>query len=320
MSDFIQYVIKRLLWAVPVLLGASFFAFIMMHLAPGDPARIMLGERASAEQVSALRRQLGLNRPLYVQYGDFVTSALQGDLGVSIRSRQEVSTLILNRAPYTIQLAVASLLIALSIAVPTGVIGALRRGKFVDHAGRITALMGISMPNFWLGLLLIFLIAVPTGWFPFFGMTLVTEDPRAAIESTLLPAIALGTALAALIMRLLRGGVLDELGRPYVRTARAFGIDDDEVIYVHALRNAVIPTITVVGLQLGYLMGGSVIIETVFGIPGMGQLAIKSIFAQDFPVIQGIILLVAVVFVVSNLIVDIVYALLDPRIGYGGDA
>ena len=319
MNDLIQYVMKRLLWAIPVLVGASFFAFIMLHLAPGDPARVMLGERATADQVAQLRAQLGLNQPLYIQYGEFIFNALQGDLGQSIRSRENVTTLIAGRLPYTIQLAVSSLVVSLLIAIPTGIVGALNKGRAVDQAGRVTALLGISMPNFWLGLLLLFLVAVPTGLFPLFGMTLVTESLVEGIRSTMLPAIALGTALSALVMRLLRGGVLDELGQSYVQTARAYGVHDDEVVYVHALKNAIIPTITVVGLQLGYLIGGSVIVETVFGIPGLGQLAIKSIFAQDFPVIQGVVLMVAVVFVASNLLVDIMYAMLDPRIGYGGN-
>lgn len=319
MNDLIQYVLKRLLWAIPVLVGASFFAFIMLHLSPGDPARVMLGERATAEQVAKLRAQMGLNKPLYVQYGEFIFNALQGDLGQSIRSREDVTTLIVGRLPYTIQLAVSSLAISLLIAVPTGIVGALNKGQAVDQGGRVAALLGISMPNFWLGLLLLFLVAAPTGLFPLFGMTLVTDSLMEGIRSTMLPAIALGTALSALVMRLLRGGILDELGQSYVQTARAYGVHDDEVVYVHALKNAVIPTITVVGLQLGYLIGGSVIVETVFGIPGIGQLAIKSIFAQDFPVIQGVVLMVAVVFVGSNLLVDILYAMLDPRIGYGGE-
>lgn len=319
MSDFIRYVVKRLLWALPVLLGASFIAFIMVHLAPGDPARLMLGERASAAQIEQLRAELGLNQPLHVQYAGFLTDALRGDLGRSIRSREMVSTLVLDRLPYTIQLAVGSLIVSLSIAVPAGIVGALRKGKPADHAGRIAALLGISMPNFWLGLLLLFFVAVPTGLFPLFGMTLVTEDVVEGILSTVLPAIALGTALSALVMRMLRGGMLDELGKSYVQTARAYGIASDEVVYVYALKNAILPTITVVGLQLGYLIGGSVIIETVFGIPGLGQLALRSIFAQDFPVIQGIVLLVAVAFVLANIAVDFLYAVLDPRIGYEGE-
>lgn len=320
MTDLLRYVFKRLLWALPVLLGASFIAFVMVHLAPGDPARIMLGERASAAQVEQLRAELGLDQPLHVQYAHFLGDALRGDLGRSIRSQEQVTVLILDRLPYTLQLAVGSLVVSLGIAVPAGILGALRKGKPIDHASRVAALLGISMPNFWLGLLLLFLIAVPTGLFPLFGMTLVTENLVEGIRSTVLPAIALGTALSALVMRLLRGGMLDELGKPYVQTARAYGIASNETVYVYALKNAVLPTITVVGLQLGYLIGGSVIIETVFGIPGVGQLALRSIFAQDFPVIQGIVLVVAVAFVLANIAVDVLYALLDPRIGYEGES
>ncbi|WP_317988524.1 ABC transporter permease [Haloprofundus salinisoli] len=325
MNDILQYVVKRLLWAVPVLLGASFVAFIMVHLAPGDPARLMLGERASAAQVEQLRIELGLNQPLYVQYMGFLGDAIQGDLGRSIRSQQPVTDLIVGRLPYTIQLAVSSLVVSLAIALPTGILGALRKGRLTDHVSRIVALLGISMPNFWLGLILIVVVAVELSSrfgidaFPLFGMTLVTEDPVEGMFSVVLPALALGTALAALVMRMIRGGVLDEINQSYVRTARAYGISEGEITYVYVLKNAILPTITVVGLQLGYLIGGSVIVETVFGIPGIGQLAINSIFAQDFPVIQGIVLLVAVAFVASNLLVDVLYGFLDPRIRYGGE-
>lgn len=319
MSDFIRYVIERAAWAVPVLLGASFIAFIMIHLAPGDPARFMLGERATAEQVEQLRRELGLHQPLYVQYYDFLVSALQGDLGSSVRTNQPVGSMILARLPYTIQLAVASMIISLSVAFPAGVISAKNSNTRIDDVSRIGALAGISIPNFWLGLLLILFVAVSVQIFPISGMTLVSENVVEGITSTLLPAVALGTALAALIMRLLRGGMLDELNSGYVKTAETYGLNKSEIMYVHVLKNAVLPTLTIVGIQLGALIGGSVIIETVFGIPGIGRLAIDSIFQQDFPVIQGIILLVAVVFVISNLIVDLLYGFLDPRITLGGE-
>ena len=319
MSNFTRYVVERIAWAIPVLLGASFVAFIMIHLAPGDPARFMLGERATAEQVEQLRRELGLHQPLYVQYYDFLASAVQGDLGSSVRTNQPVGSMILDRLPYTIQLAVGSMIISLSVAFPAGVLGARHSNTRIDDASRIGALLGISIPNFWLGLLLILFVGVSIQMFPISGMTLVTENVVEGIISTLLPAIALGTALAALVMRLLRGGMLDELNSGYVRTAEAYGMAKPEVMYVYVLKNAVLPTLTIVGLQLGALIGGSVIIETVFGIPGIGRLAIESIFQQDFPVIQGIILLVAVAFVIANLVVDLLYGFLDPRITLGGE-
>ncbi len=318
MSSFLNYVAKRILWAIPVLLGVSFIAFFIMHLAPGDPARFMLGQRATPEDVEALRQELGLNRPLYVQYYEFLTRAVQGDLGQSVSTRQPVSTMIVERLPYTIQLATASMIISILIAFPAGILGAIHANTRIDNFGRIGALLGISVPNFWLGLLLIMYLAVTFDPFPISGMTLVTVDPIEGIFTTILPAIALGTALAALLMRLLRGGMLDEIRSGYVTTARSYGIANSEVMYVYVLKNAVLPTLTVIGLQLGALIGGSVIIETVFGIPGIGRLAVDSIFRQDFPVIQGIILLVAVVFVAANLIVDLLYGFLDPRISYGG--
>lgn len=301
------------------MLGASFIAFILIHLAPGDPARFMLGQRAPPEQIEQLRRDLGLHQPLYVQYGQFLIDAVQGDFSQSLRTSQPVMDMLLARLPYTLQLAVGSLIVSLTVAIPTGILGAVHKGESLDQTSRIGALLGISIPNFWLGLILILFVAVPLTQFPIYGMTLVTEDPIEGILSTLLPAIALGTALAALVMRLLRGGMADELNKEYVQTARSYGIAQNEIVYVYALKNAVLPTITVIGLQLGYLIGGSVIIETVFSIPGIGQLAIESIFAQDFPVIQGVVLLVAVGFIASNLVVDLLYAVLDPRIRYGDE-
>ncbi|NHX37505.1 MULTISPECIES: ABC transporter permease [Halolamina] len=318
MSRLLRYLLGRLLWAIPVLLGASVVTFMIMQLTPGDPARFILGQRASQEAVMELRRELGLHQPIFVQYVDFVFHAAQGDFGQSLQTREEVTAMLLQRIPYTAQLSIAGLLIAVVVSFPVGVIGAVREGEAADHASRVGALLGISTPNFWLGLLLILVFAVPLEAFPIFGMTLVTEDPIAAVTSTLLPAIALGTAQAALLTRLLRGGMLDEMQEGYVRTARAYGIDNRETTYVYVLKNAVLPTITVIGLQLGALLGGAVIVEQVFGIPGIGRLAIQAIFNKDFPVIQGVTMLVAVTFVAANLLVDVLYAQLDPRIRLGG--
>jgi peptide/nickel transport system permease protein len=319
MSRLVRYLFGRLLWAVPVLLGASVVTFMIMQLTPGDPARFILGQRASEGAVMELRRELGLHQPIYVQYINFVIDAAQGDFGQSLQTREDVMRMLLQRLPYTAQLSLAGLLIAIVVSFPVGVIGAVQEGKFADHVSRVGALLGISTPNFWLGLLLILVFAVPSEGFPIFGMTLVTEDPIDGITSTLLPAIALGTAQAALLTRLLRGGMLDELQEGYVRTARAYGIDERETTYVYALKNAVLPTITVIGLQLGALLGGAVIVEQVFGIPGIGRMAIQAIFNKDFPVIQGITMLIAVAFVAANLLVDVLYVQLDPRIVLGGE-
>lgn len=312
-----RYLIGRVLWAIPVLFGASVVTFFIMHLTPGDPAQAILGNRASEEAVQQLRRELGLNRPMYVQYLDFVTGAAQGDFGQSLRTGESVTAMIVQRLPYTAQLSVAGLLIAVFISFPVGVIGAIHEGKPADHASRIGALLGISTPNFWLGLILILLFAVRFEIFPIFGMTLITENFWEGVTSTLLPAIALGTAQAALLTRLLRGGMLDEMKKGYVQTAQAYGLDSREVTYVYALKNAVLPTITVLGLQLGSLLGGAVIIEQVFSIPGIGRLTIQAIFTKNYPVIQGVTMLIAVTFIVANLLVDVVYTQLDPRIELG---
>ncbi|WP_217895835.1 ABC transporter permease [Natronolimnobius baerhuensis] len=313
-----KYVVKRLLWAIPVLLGAALVAFMLVHLAPGDPVQLMLGEAATPEQIDQTREELGLNDPLYVQFGTFVTDAVQGDLGQSISTRQPVSEQIMDRIPYTLQLAGVSMVISLALAFPLGILSATHKQGRIDSGSRLAALLGISIPNFWLGIILILFVAVPISIFPLVGMTLITDDVIDGLLSTLLPAIAIGTALAALVMRILRGGITDEMNKGYVQTSRAYGIAESEIMYVHILKNAVLPTITVIGLQLGYLIGGSIIIETVFSIPGVGQLAINAIYAQDFPIVQGVILFVAVAFVAANILVDILYAYLDPRIQYDG--
>lgn len=318
MSGILKYTLKRVLWSVPVLLGAAFVAFILVHLAPGDPVQLMLGEGATPEQITQTREELGLNEPLYVQFGTFVTDAIQGDFGQSISTRQPVADQIIDRIPYTIQLAGVSMAISLALAFPLGVLSATHKHGRIDSGSRVAALLGISIPNFWLGIILILFVAVPISVFPLVGMTLMTENFVEGLLSTFLPAVAIGTALAALVMRILRGGITDELNKGYVQTARAYGIAEPEIMYVHVLKNAVLPTITVIGLQLGYLIGGSIIIETVFSIPGVGQLAINAIYAQDFPVVQGVIMFVAVAFVAANIIVDVLYAYLDPRIQYDG--
>lgn len=318
-NSLIFYVGKRVLWAIPVLIGASFLSFILIHLAPGDPAEVILGQRASQEQLEQLRQELALNQPLYVQYWEYVSDAAVGNLGQSFRSNQQVSTMLVERLPYTLQLAFGSLIVALGIGLPTGIYAALNKDQISDHLSRIVALLGISIPNFWLGLILILLIAVHVDAVPIYGLTLLTENPVEGIISTILPATALGTALTALIMRMLRGSLLDEINEGYVQTANAYGIAEHEIMYVYVLKNALLPTLTIIGLQLGYLLGGSVVIETVFGIPGVGQLILESIFRQDIPVIQGVVLFVAATFVAVNLVVDILYAFLDPRIRLGGE-
>jgi peptide/nickel transport system permease protein len=315
---------------VPLLFGVSVVIFILIRLIPGDPVVIMIGaENASVDEVVRLRRVLGLDQGLHVQYIRFLSRLATGDLGTSIASDEPVGRLILERLPATVELTLAAMFVALAIAVPVGVVSAVRRYSTVDAAGTVAALLGISMPNFWLGVMLIFLFSVRLGWLPASGReesvvvglsTLVTSGSPGglglAVTHLILPAVTLGSALAAIVARLTRSSMLEVIGQDYIRTARAKGLRGSRVVLHHALRNALIPVITVVGLEFGTLLGGAVITETIFAWPGIGRLAIRSIVQRDFPVVQGVVLMIAVVRICANLAVDVAYAAIDPRIRY----
>lgn len=325
----IQYTIRRLLSLIPVIIGASIFIFLLVHLAPGDPVRIMLGEDAEPEAVERLNRIYGFDQPLPVQYLRWAGNAIQGDLGTSIRQRVPVTSLIYERAGATIELALASLFIAVAIGVPLGVLAAVRRNTWIDFASLFIALVGVSLPNFWLALVLLSQVALHVDWMPIFGRgppfgdafwhLLTTGNVGPLWDSArylLLPAVALGTAIMALITRLTRASLLEVLGKDFVRTARAKGVVGYLVVYKHGLRNALLPVITVVGLQFGFLLGGSVVTEVVFAWPGIGRLIVNAISQRDFPVVQGSILLLTMLFVLVNLLVDLSYGLLNPRVRY----
>lgn len=299
---------RRALLSVITLLGVSLGVFMMIHAVPGDPILVMLSEFASPADVDALRGQLGLDRPLYVQYWRYVSSAAQGDLGRSVRSNRPVLSEIAWRFPNTVRLAVASLVLAIVIGGAIGVVSAVRRNTLFDHGAVITVLAGLSMPSFWLGLMLMILFAVRLEWLPVAGY----EGWRHLI----LPTVTLATAPAAVLARLTRSSMLEVLNEDYVRTARAKGIRERQVIVRHALKNSLIPVVTVIGLQFGHLLGGAVITETVFAWPGIGRLVVDAILARDFPVVQGAVLVIALGFVLVNLIVDMLYAYLDPRIRF----
>ena len=305
----LQYLTKRLLAAVPVLLGISVAVFLMMHLVPGDPAKMMLGELAvQKEAVDNLRRQLGLDDPIPVQYWRFLGGALRGDLGRSILENQPVARMIWQVLPSTIELTLAGLGIAVVLGFILGVTAAVRQNSWVDNASMVVALWGVSMPSFWMGLLLIFLFSLKLGWLPATG--------QGGFERLLMPAFTLGYVASAVIARLVRSSMLEVLRQDYVRTARAKGLANRLVIYRHALKNALIPVVTVLGLQFGALLGGAVIIETVFSRPGIGRLAVTSILSKDFQVTQGTVLMSAVFYTLVNIAVDFSYAILDPRIRY----
>ncbi|WP_458209362.1 ABC transporter permease [Haladaptatus sp. NG-SE-30] len=316
-----RYVLKRLLLTIPVLLGVSVVVFGLVHLAPGGPVRVMLGPLQSEELVSQIRADLGLNQPLYVQYGQWLTSVVQGDFGTSwtVQQGTPVGSLIGQRLPVTLELSILSMILAIAIAIPAGIISAVRQNRAADHAARIAALAGISIPDFWLGIILIMVFAVQLG-FPWAtgGWVPPSENLVANLKQLMLPVITLGTAYSALIARMMRSEMVDTLSQDYIRTARAMGVKSREVVLKDATKNALIPVVTVIGIGLGQLMNGAILTETVFDLPGVGRLLITAIDRRDYRVIQALVLFIAVVFVFSNLIVDVLYAYLDPRIRYGG--
>ena len=303
-----RYLVRRLLLTIPVIVGVATLVFSLIHLVPGDPVRAMLGDSASQSDVAEMRGRLGLDRPLYIQYGSFMKGAATGNLGMSLRTNQPVAALILDRLPATFELAMAAMCASLAIALPLGIIAAVKRGTAVDHAATTVALMGMSIPNFWLGPLLAIVFSVSLGWLPVSG--------RGTLANLILPAMTLGAPLAAVLARMTRASLIEELGEIYVLAARARGVSRTRAVLKHAFRNSLIPIVTVIGLQFGSVLTGAVITETIFAWPGIGRLLVQSISARDYPAVQGCILLIAITYVSMNVIVDVVYGFLDPRIRY----
>lgn len=303
----VAYIRGRLLATVVVMIGVSVLSFLILHLAPGDPVQVMAAQSgASAEDMAALREQLGLNKPIYVQYLDFLGNALQGDLGRSIQSRQQVGDMILAQLPPTIRLTIAGMGIAIVVGVGGGVIAAVRPNSLLDSAIMVVATLGVAVPSFWFALLLIYGLSVRFHWFPAAGGT--------GLKPLVLPAITLGISAAAVIARLTRSSMLEVMRQDFIVTGRAKGLRERTVVYRHGLKNALIPVITVAGLQFGALLSGTVIIETVFARQGIGRLAVDAILNKDYPLVQGTVLATAVAYVLVNLVVDLLYALVDPRI------
>ncbi len=302
------FIARRLLLTVPVILGVATLVFLLIHLVPGDPVQAMLGESASPADVADLRVRLGLDQPLLVQYEHYIRHLAAGDLGTSLRTNQPVTAAIAERLPATAELAVVAMGVAILIALPLGLLAASCAGTGVDYAATVVALLGISIPNFWLGPLLAIVFSVELGWLPVSG--------RGTLAHLVLPGITLGAPLAAVLARMTRASVLEELRELYVLAARARGVSRVRSVIVHAFRNSLIPIVTILGLQVGMLLTGAVITETIFAWPGVGRLLIQSISFRDYPVVQGCILLIAVTYVSVNLVTDLVYGLLDPRIRY----
>jgi peptide/nickel transport system permease protein len=317
---FVGYLIQRIWQLIPVLILVSVAVFLIVRIIPGDPVLVMMGidpeerSRISDEQYQALQQQLGFDRPIYVQYVNWVKRIIQGDLGLSLRSRRPILEIIFERYPATIYLALAALLTGIAIAIPTGVVAAMRQNTGADYAAMGFALWGIAMPNFWLALMLIVLFSLKLGWLPSIGYASPLDDPMRFLQHACLPAIVMGTDLAAPLTRYIRAEMLEQLKQDYVRTAWAKGLPSRMVIVKHALKNSLIAAVTVVGLQTARLLGGSTIVETVFSWPGVGRLLIEGIYSRDYPIVQGAVLLIAVTYVFINLCVDVVYKWLDPRI------
>lgn len=312
----IAYILHRIGLAVPVLLGISLLAFSLVRWVPGDTATVMLGMRYTEERAEALRERMGLNQSLPVQYGHWLKGVVRGDFGESGFTGQPVREALLERLPVTLQLAGLSVILALLIALPLGILAAARRGGAADHIASTIGLLGLSVPNFWLGTLLILVFSLQLGLVPSGGFVSFFDDPFANLRSMILPVIALGAAVAAVVLRMVRSSMLDVLGQEYIRMARAKGCGASRMLWRHALRNALVPVITVVGMQVAYLLGGSVVIESVFSLPGIGLLALQSIQHRDYVLLQGIILFIGTAFILINLVVDLLYALINPRIRY----
>jgi peptide/nickel transport system permease protein len=311
-----QYVTRRVLAIVPVLFGISVLVFGLVHLIPGDVAQVLLGTQATDQQIETLRRGFGLDRPLPVQYLDWVSHVLRGDFGVSLRTSRPVLPDLITRFGVTLQLTVVSMVIALAVAIPLGVASAANRGRSSDALSRVVALLGLSIPNFWLGTMLILFVSLVLHWLPPVGFVSLLDNPWLGVQTLILPALALGTAVAAFIMRMVRSSLLEVLRQDYIRTANAKGLRDTVVLYRHGLKNAFIPVLTVIGVQVGYLLGGAVIIESIFSLPGMGRFLLDSINNRDYSIVQGGVLLIALIFSLVNLSVDLLYGWLDPRIRY----
>jgi peptide/nickel transport system permease protein len=310
------YVLRRVLALGPVMLVVATVTFVLMHLAPGDPASVIAGPYASADDVARLRRQLGLDEPMLVQLGRWYWRLLQGDLGQSIFLRRPVVEAILDRVEPTLLLTSLATLVAVLIGVPAGIVAARRYGGVLDQAVMLLALVGTSIPNFLLGLLLMLVFAVWLGWLPVAGYVSLDAAPWRTLRSLLMPAFALGVVQAALIARITRSAMLDVLGEQFILAGRAKGLDEREIVYKHALKNAFVPILTVIGISFAVLLGGAVVIEQVFNIPGVGRLIVQAVLRRDYPVVQGVILVVGGLYVLLNLAVDLAYLLLDPRIRY----
>lgn len=310
----LRFVARRLLYSAVVLFGVLVLVFALVHLVPGDPVRIALGTRYTPEAYEALRTASGLDRPIVSQFFGYVGSALTGDLGVSFRNGNPVTVTLMERLPATVSLGLAGILIALAIALPTGIFAALREGRISDAIVRVTSQFGVSIPDFWMAILLIALFSTTLGWLPTSGYRPLFEDPVGWLRHIALPALTVAVVAAAIMTRYVRAAVLEVAAMGYVRTARSKGLSPRVVTFRHTVRNALVPILTITGIQLATLLGGVIVVEVVFAWPGLGRLVYNAVAARDYPVIQGAVLLIATLFLMINLLIDMLYAVVDPRI------
>lgn len=313
----LAFIARRILVAIPTLFMVSIFIFLMQKLLPGDPVLAMAGEERTPEILDFLREKYHLNEPLYTQYYYWITGALSGDLGISLRTNQPVLTLVAQKLPVTIQLAIMAIIIAVIVGVPMGILSAVKKGSALDYIANVVALSGLSIPNFWLGIMLILLVSVNLGWLPASGYVPPGEDLARSLQTMIMPAFVLGTALAATLMRHTRSAMLGVLRMDYVRTARAKGLSEKIVVLKHAFRNALLPVVTLGTLLFGELLAGAVLTEQIFTIPGFGKLIVDAVFNRDYAVVQGVVLCTAVGFIFLNLVADTIYMLLNPRLRAG---
>jgi peptide/nickel transport system permease protein len=300
------FFVRRVLWTLPILLGVLTLVFFLLHLIPGDPVDVMLGEQALPTDRAAMRAALGLERPLGVQYVTYLARTVSGDLGISFRQRRPVAAMIAERIAATVELMLGAMAVALGVALPLGLLAALHHGRWPDQVASVFAVLGVATPNFWLGPLLILAFAIKLDWLP--------VNERGGLQHLVLPAVTLGTSMAALLSRMTRTALVEVLGEDYIRTARAKGLRERTVVLVHALRNALIPVVTVIGLQIGVLLSGAIITESIFDWPGLGTLLLEGIYGRDYPLVQGCILVIALTYVAVNLATDLAYGWIDPRI------
>ncbi len=312
-----QYIIRRLIYSVFIIWGCATIVFFLLRLVPGDPVAAMLGHEYTPEAAAQIRHNLGLDKPIYIQYVDWMGNVMHGNLGKSIDTSEAVTKKIEVAFPKTLSITVLGFIFGMVVALPMGILAALKRGSVFDYVASISTFVGISLPAFWFGIVFILIFAVQFRWFPSVGYVSPTQGVWPWLKHLILPGLAAGVGEAAILMRFVRAGLLEVLGSDYVRTARAKGLPERRVIFSHAMRNAMIPVTTVAGLSLAGLLGGLVITETVFAISGIGRLLTGAIFAKDYPIVQGVILVITFFFVLTNLLVDILYTFLDPRIRYG---